>query len=231
MAISYTNLGGIHQALGQVDKALEFFELETDLFKELYDSNPKSESLKNGLAISYSKLGDIHQALGQVDKALEFFELEYELKKELYDSNPKSVQLKNGLAISYTRLGDIYQAKKIPFYKFTAIRHNRHQILAMYENAMNLWEELYQTTQLDSYKHSLEKIEQVHLQVKVASYAPLVQATLIALFGSLYWLDWISGWWLVGLVIWIWPLRLPVKTVLSIKISLLVLLGLVAWFF
>ncbi|MCK5719000.1 MAG: tetratricopeptide repeat protein [Thiomargarita sp.] len=53
LAIFYSRLGSIHQALGQVDKALEFFELRMQLGKELYESNPKSESFKNGLAISY----------------------------------------------------------------------------------------------------------------------------------------------------------------------------------
>ena len=230
LAISYSKLGVVHQALGDVDKALEFFELSNQLVKELSEFNPKSESLKNFLAISYQKLGEIHQALGDVDKALEYFELDIELTKELYESNPKSVELKNGLAISYYKLAAIYQVKKIPFYKFTAIRQNKQQVLALYENAITLWQELYQTTPLDSHKQNLEKAENAHLQVKIVSYAPVIQASLIALFGGLYWLDWVSGWWLVGLIIWIFPLRLPVKTVLSIKIPLLVLLGLVAWF-
>jgi len=47
--------------LGQVDRASEFFELFTGLMKELYESNPKSVQLKNGLAISYYKLGGIYQ--------------------------------------------------------------------------------------------------------------------------------------------------------------------------
>ncbi|MDM8557863.1 tetratricopeptide repeat protein [Candidatus Parabeggiatoa sp. HSG14] len=230
LAISYERLGGIHQALGKVDKALEFFELRMQLGKKFYESNPKSESLKNGLAISYLKLGEIHQDLGQVDKALEFFEIFNQIMKELYESSAKNVEITNNLAISYYKLGGIYQVKKIPFYKFFAIRQNRQQVLAMYKNAITLWQELYQTTQLDSYKQSLEKLETAHLQVKAASYAPIILATLVSLFGGLYWLDWVSGWWLVGLVIWFWPLRLPVKKVLSIKIPLLVLLVLVAWF-
>jgi tetratricopeptide (TPR) repeat protein len=111
LATSYSRLGNIHQALGEVDKALEFFELYNQLSKELYESNPKSERLKNGLAISYSKLGSIHQALGEADKALEFFELCNKLSKELYESNPKSESLKSELAISYHRLGSIAEAQ------------------------------------------------------------------------------------------------------------------------
>ena len=142
LAVSYSRLGNIHQALGEVDKALEFFELSTELMKELYESNPKNESLKNGLAISYEKLGEIHQALGEVDKALEFFELETDLFKELYESNPKNVELKNGLAISYYKLGGIYQDKQ--------------QAKAMYTQAIALWQELYDFTQMETYKGYIE---------------------------------------------------------------------------
>ena len=67
------NLGSIYQAQGKFEQALEFFNKETDLFEELYQANPQSESLKNGLAISYEKLGSIYQAQGKFEQALEFF--------------------------------------------------------------------------------------------------------------------------------------------------------------
>jgi tetratricopeptide (TPR) repeat protein len=110
LAISYERLGNIHRALGELDKARSFFELDMALTKQLHESNPKSEDLKNNLAISYSRLGDIHQAFGELDKARSFFELCMELMKQLYESNPKSEDFKNGLAISYSRLGDIHRA-------------------------------------------------------------------------------------------------------------------------
>jgi len=228
-AISYSRLGEIHQALGQVDKALEFFELFTGLMKQLYDSNPKSESLKNGLAISYSKLGSIHQALGQVDKALEFFELFTGLMKQLYDSNPKNVQLKNGLAISYQKLANIYQTK-IFFYKFVFSKYNQ-PVLDLYKKAITLWQELYQITQLDNHKQKLENAEQAYLQAKFLIYAPLFHATVITIFTILYLLNWLSGWWIGALVILFLPiLRSKPKKILLIKAILLILLGLSAWF-
>ena len=113
-----------------------------ELMKELSESNPKSEALKNGLAISYEKLGSIHQALGQLDKALEFFELRMQLGKELSESNPKSVELKNGLAISYYKLGGIYQDKQ--------------QAHAMYQQAIQLWQALYELTGLATYRENIE---------------------------------------------------------------------------
>ncbi|MCK5522362.1 MAG: tetratricopeptide repeat protein [Thiomargarita sp.] len=163
LATSYFKLGEIYQIFGELDKALPLF-LKTDLFRELYKSNPKNTLFRNGLIVSYERLGDIHQALGEVDKALAFFELLTEFMKQLYQLNPKNVELKNGLAASYSKLAGIYQDKKIPFYKFATIRQNKQQVVALYENAMTLWQELYQTTQLDIYKANAEK---VHSQVKM----------------------------------------------------------------
>ncbi|MCF7859115.1 MAG: DUF4062 domain-containing protein [Candidatus Cloacimonetes bacterium] len=103
-------LGSIYQSLGKLDQALEFYNKDAELSKELYESNPRNESLKNGLAISYEKLGSIYQSLGKLDQALEFYNLEVDLFKELYESNPRNESLKNGLAISYSKLGEIYQS-------------------------------------------------------------------------------------------------------------------------
>ena len=108
ISYSFEKLGDIYQSLGDFDKALKYFDLEADLFKELYDANPKSENLKNGLAVSYSKLGGIYQSLGDLDKALQYFDLDIKLSKELFDVNPKSENLKNSLAVSYQFLGNIY---------------------------------------------------------------------------------------------------------------------------
>ena len=51
--------------MGDMEKALDFFQKFAQLGLELFEANPKSESLKNGLAISYEKLGDIHQGHGR----------------------------------------------------------------------------------------------------------------------------------------------------------------------
>jgi tetratricopeptide (TPR) repeat protein len=109
LAISYSKLGAIYQELGDFDKALGFFNEEVVLFKELYESNPKSESLKNGLANSYGILGDLYLKMGNIDEGVKNINKATELFKELYESNPKSESLKNGLAISYEKLGAIYQ--------------------------------------------------------------------------------------------------------------------------
>jgi tetratricopeptide (TPR) repeat protein len=43
--------------LGNLEKALKFYEEETQLFEQLYVAYPNDVSFKNGLAISYAQLG------------------------------------------------------------------------------------------------------------------------------------------------------------------------------
>jgi tetratricopeptide (TPR) repeat protein len=144
-AISYERLGSIYQAQGKWEQALKYFEDETKLFEELYEKNPQSESLKNGLAISYSKLGSIYQAKGNWEQALKYFEDFKDLMKELYEKNPQSESLKNGLAISYSKLGSIYQAKG-----------KREMALKYFEDDLKLTKELYEKNpQSESLKNGL----------------------------------------------------------------------------
>ncbi|MEI6142948.1 MAG: NB-ARC domain-containing protein [Mariniphaga sp.] len=133
LSVLTERLGNYLLKTGDMDKALEFFNLETDLFKELYEANPKSEKLKNGLAISYCKLGEIYLSLGNLDKALEYFNDYNRIEKELYEANPKSEKLKNGLAISFNYLGNNYLAKG-----------NTVKALEFYNDYNRLEKELYE---------------------------------------------------------------------------------------
>ena len=118
---SYFNLGEIYQSIGDLDKALKFFNLDYELLLKLFEANPQSDYLKTKLAISYSKLGDIYQSLGDFEKALEFFNLSKDLFRNIYTANSKSDIMKGNLGISYSKLGGIYQSlgdidKALQFY-------------------------------------------------------------------------------------------------------------------
>ena len=133
LCVLMERIGNYNQNIGDIEKALKFFNLKSTSILELYEANPQSESLKNGLAISYSKLGVIHQAMGHTEQALKYFENYNQLKKELYEANPRSESLKNGLAISYQNLGDIHQAMG-----------HTEQALKYFENYNQLEKELYE---------------------------------------------------------------------------------------
>lgn len=122
LAVLFERLGRFYQTMGDIDKALSFYESYRELVKVLHDAHPEDVSFKDGLAIAYEKLGDIHAALGNLDKALGFYEDDAELTKALYNADPQNVSLKNGLAISYSKLGDTHAAlghlnKALGFYE------------------------------------------------------------------------------------------------------------------
>ncbi len=140
----YEKLGEIYQTLGKFDQALKYFSNSNVLLKELYESNPKNESFKNGLAVSYEALGEIYEKLGKFDQALEYFNKYNELKKDIYESS-KNESLKYGLAISYEKLGDIYQAQG-----------QFEQALGYFNKVIKLMKELYKNNpQNESIKKDL----------------------------------------------------------------------------
>ncbi len=89
MAISYSKLGETHSSLGNLEKALTYFEEDLKITKELYESHPNNVGFKNGLAISYIKLGFLF--VGQMDnknKGLEKLEMARTILKALKDEYP-----------------------------------------------------------------------------------------------------------------------------------------------
>jgi tetratricopeptide (TPR) repeat protein len=128
-------LGDIYQSIGHVDKAIKLFELSNKLGKELYEGNPRSESLKCGFAVSNIKLGDINQSMGNMEEALKYFELYNKLIKELNEANPSNESFKNGLNISYSRLGSIHQSMG-----------HMEKALKYFENDLKLTKELYEAS-------------------------------------------------------------------------------------
>jgi tetratricopeptide (TPR) repeat protein len=145
LAISYSKLGGTHSALGDLNKALGFYEQYNQLEKELHEAYPQNVEFKNVLAISYSKLGETHSALGNLPQALTFFEQYNQLEKELHEAYPQNVEFKNSLAISYEKLGETHSALG-----------NLNKALGFYEQDIELSKELYEAyPQNVSFKNGL----------------------------------------------------------------------------
>jgi len=104
ISILLDSIGTFYKTYGNLDKALKYFDDETVLFEELYESNPQNVGFKNGLAISYSKLGvffrdnknDKHAAHG-------YFHNAERLWKSLSQDNPAYVEFrKNWVWINNT---------------------------------------------------------------------------------------------------------------------------------
>ncbi|NVO11977.1 MAG: ATP-binding protein [Bacteroidales bacterium] len=135
LAVLSERVGRYHATTGNLEKALTYFEYETVLFKELYESSPQNMDFKNGLAISSEKLGNTYTSLGDLEKALTYFEYETVLFKELYETSPQSVDFKNSLAISYSKLGETYTSLG-----------DLEKALTYYEDEMALFKELHESS-------------------------------------------------------------------------------------
>ncbi len=125
-------IGTYYSTIGNLDKAIGFYEKDRAVSQELCVLQPDDEYNKNVLAISYSKLGNTHTSLGNLDKALGFYEEYNRLKKELYTANPNNVEFKNGLAVSYSKLGETHTSLG-----------NLDKALGFYEEGIKLSKELY----------------------------------------------------------------------------------------
>ena len=136
-AVVLERLGRYFQTIGKIEDALQYFEKYLKLSEELYAANPRSESMKNGLAISYSKLGAIFQAQGKFEDALQYFEKDLKLTEELYAANPRSAELLKGLGVSQYKLGAI-----------SAALDRSTEAQARYRQALNIFQKLATMTGL-----------------------------------------------------------------------------------
>jgi tetratricopeptide (TPR) repeat protein len=131
-ALLCEHLGTFYTTIGNLEKAIIFYEEYNNFSKQLCYIDCNNADFKNSLAISCQYLGITHTSLGNLDKVLSFFEEYNGLKKELNDTNPTSVEFKNGLAISYQYLGITHTSLG-----------NLDKVLSFFEEYNRLEKELY----------------------------------------------------------------------------------------
>lgn len=133
LAILHERIGTYYSELGNLDRALQLYENQRQLLKELHEEFPSNAKFKNSLAISYQFLGHIQLSLGNLDEALVFSKDYNQLEKELHKEFPDNVGFKNSLAISYLKLGEIQQSLG-----------NLDEALAYFESCSRLEKELHE---------------------------------------------------------------------------------------
>ncbi|MFK8162007.1 MAG: hypothetical protein AB8H12_06035, partial [Lewinella sp.] len=106
LAVSYEKLGYTHSSLGNLPKALQFFEQQSALGQELHADYPDNVGFKNGLAISYANLA--HIASSKKEKIAWFHKAEG-LWSELATSFPDYVQFQKFLEMVRGDLRDLGQ--------------------------------------------------------------------------------------------------------------------------
>ncbi len=129
---------------------MQFFNLRTQLGKELYEANPKSENLKNGLAISYSKLGGIFLILNNETEAKKNFENCKNFFEQSVKENPQNVNNRSNYA-EISAISAIFNLHQNP--ANTQAAHNL-------EKAIGVWQNLFENTNMPSFKKKIEMVNQ-----------------------------------------------------------------------
>ena len=95
------NLGGTYRDLGDVPKAIEFYEQSLVIDREIRDRRGEGAALGN--------LGSAYRDLGDARKAIEFYERALVINREIRDRRGEGVVLTN-LGLAYADLGEARKA-------------------------------------------------------------------------------------------------------------------------
>ncbi|MCI5082494.1 MAG: NB-ARC domain-containing protein [Saprospiraceae bacterium] len=149
-------LGTYYRNVGQLEKALHYFQAYQQRSKALLQQQADNESHKNNLAISFARIGAIYTNMGQLHEALQAFEQYQKLQEALHHDFPENETFKNGLAIAFSKLGDTHTTLG-----------NLNKALAFFEKDAQLTQELYDDfPQNVNFKHELaiafERLGQTH---------------------------------------------------------------------
>lgn len=173
-------LGSCHGILGNLSKALYFYELNAQLCQTLCEANPKNERFKNAWAIAHERLGTTYANMGNLKEALRFY-MEYNaLRQQLYEAYPDNIDFKNGLAISYSKLGDTYTAMG-----------NLKEALGFYQLDADLTKQLFEAYPdnvdfMNGLAISYEKLGNSYAEMENLSEALRFYELEVALFKQLY---------------------------------------------
>lgn len=108
LAISYEKLGVTFSAIGNQNKAIDFFEKGNKLFLQMTEVNPNNLDFKYGLAVSYANLSKEYLILENFQKAQDYAELDCDLSAKLTVEFSENITIKNGLAVSLANLGVLH---------------------------------------------------------------------------------------------------------------------------
>jgi ATP/maltotriose-dependent transcriptional regulator MalT len=95
------NLGSAYYSLGQVEKAIEYYEDALVVAREIGDRRGEGNHLGN--------LGSAYYSLGQVEKAIEYHEDALAIAKDIRDRRGEGIRLGN-LGNAYYSLGQVEKA-------------------------------------------------------------------------------------------------------------------------
>jgi tetratricopeptide (TPR) repeat protein len=109
------NIGYLYSALGQKDKALDFFQQALAIRREV--------GYRSGEGATLNNIGEVYRTLGQTDKALDFFRQALAIWREVGDRSGEGSTLNN--------IGGVYRALG-----------QMNKALDFYQQALAIWREV-----------------------------------------------------------------------------------------
>ena len=105
-ATTLTNIGSVYAALGEKQKALDYYEQALPLYRQVGD--------KGGEATTLNNIGVVYDALGEKQKALAYYEQALPLCRQVGDKGGEATTL-NNLGGVYSALGE--KQKALDYYE------------------------------------------------------------------------------------------------------------------
>ena len=143
LAGSLDLLGNAYKSINDFEKALELYEEELNIDRQLVSDYPQNPDYKRGLSVSLDRVAGIYKAKNGLDKALELYEEVLSIRRRLVSDYPQNQDYKYGLSVSLEKVAGIYEAKK-----------ELDKALELYEEELNIWRQL-----VSDYPQKLRYIE------------------------------------------------------------------------
>lgn len=117
LAYSYTTAGEIHQTLGDLQIALNYYQLGREISVRNYDADRNNFSTANDLAVDSLLIGDLLQQLGQSKQAEKLFSETEQMMEPIHHAEPKNKYYAHSLLVAKLQLKKFDEAK--PLYQLT----------------------------------------------------------------------------------------------------------------
>ncbi|MDP3445439.1 MAG: tetratricopeptide repeat protein, partial [Ignavibacteria bacterium] len=126
MKTNLNNIGHIHNKLNETDKALEYYMLSMEIYREIASAH--------GVAICYNDIGDIYKRRNENEKALNYYLLSMQLNNSINELYYLAINNINAAEI-YVLLGDLKKAKKhvLEGIELSKKTHNRLNMMKAYK--------------------------------------------------------------------------------------------------
>lgn len=140
-AASYNIIGSVYWNLGEYDKALEYYNKDLEIQKEVFGEK------HNDTAGSYTGIGLVYKDLGDYDEALKLYNKALEINKVVLGENhPDTAASYNNIGIVYDELGDYDKALEYYFkgleIKKNVLGENHSDTASSYNNIGNIYSRL-----------------------------------------------------------------------------------------